>query len=424
MLRGHRRGEKEVLVLNALYVSLAAVGGLLLLLGMLGGLVKERTPVSEPLIALLAGVVIGPAALGLLDLADLGDQALILEEAALITLGVALVGVALRLPVGYSRRNRRLLFVLLGIVMPLMWIVGGLLAYLIVGVPFWVAVLIGAIITPTDPVVASSIVAGGVAERNLPARLRHAISSESGFNDGLALPFVVLPVLVLTEPPGKVLGHWLTHTVLLEIVAGAALAALMGYAAGKTLRWAERKETMERTSLLTISLALSLTVLGVTELFHLNGVLAAFVAGIVFNFAGSSDAKESQEDIQEAISRFFDLPIFVLLGMALPWQGWLDLGWKGPLLVVGVLLLRRLPAVLALRPLLGPLRGRARDMLSLGWFGPIGAAALYYAAFSFRETGIEEAWVVGSLIICASVLVHGVSATPLTKLYGRLPRKV
>jgi len=406
--------------LNVLYVSLAAVGGLLLLLGLLGGLLKERTPVSEPLIALIAGVLIGPGALGLLDLADLGNQTLILEEAALVTLGVALVGVALRLPIGYSSSNWRLLFVLLGIVMPLMWIVGGLLAYLILGVPFWVAVLIGAIVTPTDPVVASSIVAGGVAERNLPARLRHAISSESDFNDGLALPFVVLPVLVLTEPPGEVLGRWLTHTVLLEIVAGAALASLMGYLAGKTLRWAERKETMERTSLLTISLALSLSVLGVTELLHLNGVLAAFVAGIVFNFAGSSDAKESQEEIQEAISRFFDLPIFVVLGMALPWQGWLDLGWRGPLLVVGVLVLRRLPTVLALRPLLGPLRGRARDVLFLGWFGPIGAAALYYAAFSLRETGIEEAWVVGSLIICASVLVHGVSATPLTKLYGRL----
>ena len=407
--------------MNVLYVSLAAVGGLLLLLGLLGGLLKERTPVSEPLIALIAGVLIGPAVLGLLDLAALGNQTLILEEAALITLGVALVGVALRLPIGYSSSNWRLLFVLLGIVMPLMWIVGGLLAYLILGVPLWVAVLIGAIVTPTDPVVASSIVAGGVAERNLPARLRHAISSESGFNDGLALPFVVLPVLVLTEPPGEVLGHWLTHTILLEIVGGAALASLMGYLAGKTLRWAERKETMERTSLLTISLALSLSVLGVTELLHLNGVLAAFVAGIVFNFAGSSDAKESQEEIQEAISRFFDLPIFVLLGMALPWQGWLDLGWRGPLLVVAVLLLRRLPAVLALRPLLGPLRGRAKDVLFLGWFGPIGAAALYYAAFSFRETGIEEAWVVGSQVICASVLVHGVTATPLTKLYGRLP---
>ena len=103
--------------MNVLYVSLAAVGGLLLLLGMLGGLLKERTPVSEPLIALIAGVLIGPAALGLLDLADLGSQMLILEEAALVTLGVALVGVALRLPIGYSSSNWRLLFVLLEHVM-------------------------------------------------------------------------------------------------------------------------------------------------------------------------------------------------------------------------------------------------------------------------------------------------------------------
>jgi hypothetical protein len=79
--------------LNALYVSLAAVGGLLLL-GMLGGILKERTPVSESLIALIAGVLIDPAALGLLDLADLGDQNLILEGAALLTLGIALIGVA------------------------------------------------------------------------------------------------------------------------------------------------------------------------------------------------------------------------------------------------------------------------------------------------------------------------------------------
>ena len=107
--------------------------------------------------------------------------------------------------------------------------------------------------------------------------------------------------------------------------------------------------------------------------------------------------------------------------MALPWEGWLGLGWRGLLLVVAVLLLRRLPTVLALRPLLGPLRRQTKDVLFLGWFGPIGAAALYYAAFSLRETGIKEAWVIGSLVICASVLVHGVTATPLTKLYGRLP---
>lgn len=121
--------------MSEFYVSLAAVGGLLLLLGVLGGLLKERTPISEPLISLLAGVLIGPADFDLLDVAKLGNQTVILEEAALLTLGVALVGVALRLPVGYASGNWRLLVGLLGIVMPLMWIASGLLTYLIMGLP-------------------------------------------------------------------------------------------------------------------------------------------------------------------------------------------------------------------------------------------------------------------------------------------------
>ncbi len=95
----------------------------------------------------------------------------------------------------------------------------------------------------------------------------------------------------------------------------------------------------------------------------------------------------------------------------------MDLGWTGLLLALAVLL-RRLPAVLALRPLLGRVGG-TRDALFLGWFGPIGVAALFYANLAVRESGAEEAWIVGSLVICASILVHGLSATPLTRLYGR-----
>jgi NhaP-type Na+/H+ or K+/H+ antiporter len=151
--------------------------------------------------------------------------------------------------------------------------------------------------------------------------------------------------------------------------------------------------------------------------------LAAFVAGTAFNVIGSSDTREQREHVQDAITRFFDLPVFVLMGMALPCAGWLDLGWAGLVLAVSVLLLRRPPVMLLLRSLIGPVKGQ-KDALFLGWFGPLGAAALYYATFSLRETGLEEVWVVSSLLICASVLAHGVSATLLTKLYGRLGRPV
>jgi NhaP-type Na+/H+ or K+/H+ antiporter len=189
--------------LTDLYIALAAIGGLLLILGMLAGLIHESGFLSEPLFALLAGVLIGPAVFDLLDLSGLGDQMMILEMAALVTLTVALMGVALRLPVGYISNNWRLLAVLLGILMPLMWLACSLLAFLFLGVSFLVALLIGGIVTPTDPVVANTIVTGGVAERKLSGRLRHAISGESGFNDGLALPFVLLPLLLLTRRRGR-----------------------------------------------------------------------------------------------------------------------------------------------------------------------------------------------------------------------------
>jgi sodium/hydrogen antiporter len=167
-----------------------------------------------------------------------------------------------------------------------------------------------------------------------------------------------------------------------------------------------------------VSLALSLSVIGVAELLGTSGVLAAFVAGVAFNATGSSDAKKRQEVVQEAITRFFDLPIFVLLGMALPWEGWLELAWVVLLLAVSVLVLRRIPAALLLRPLLGPLR-RTKDVLFLGWFGPIGAAALYYVTHALQETGVEEVWTVGGFVI---VVAHGITDTSLTKLYGRFPR--
>ena len=404
--------------MSELNVALAAVGGLLVVLGLLTNLIKDTVFVSEPFLALLTGVLIGPAAFGLLDLADFGDREVILEGAARLTLAVALTGVALRLPAGYFGRNWRSLAVLLGLLMPLMWLSGGLLAYLILGLSFPVAMLVGAVVTPTDPVVASSIVTGGVADRNLPERLRHAISAESGFNDGLAYPFVLLPILFLMRPPGEALSHWLAYTILCEVGAAVVLGALVGYGTGRLLMWAEARETSEHASLLTVALALALATLGAASLIGSDGILAVFVAGMAFDATARSEAEEQRERVQEAITRFFDLPIFVLLGMALPWEGWLNLGWVGLTLAVAVLFLRRLPAVLALSPLIGQAR-RRRDAVFVGWFGPIGAAVLYYAALAHRETGNEEIWLVGSLIICASVLAHGLTATLLTKLYGR-----
>jgi NhaP-type Na+/H+ or K+/H+ antiporter len=404
--------------LSELNISLAVVGALVLSIGLFSEPLK-RSFLSGPMLALAAGVLLGPAVFGVLDPARWGRQEIILEQAARLTLAIALMGIALRLPAGYPLSRWRSLAVMLGLVMPLMWLSSGLLTYLILGLPFWVALLVGAVITPTDPVLSSTIVQGETAENNIPARLRNLLSGESGANDGLAYPLVFLPILILIErSPEEALGQWITRTVLWEVGGAVLMAALVGYGAGWISRWAIGKGLVGTPSYLAYTLALSLLVLGGAKLLGTDGILAVFVAGLAFTMAGSAEEETQQEHVQEAVNRFFILPIFVLLGLALPWDKWVELGWGGLVLIVAVLLLRRLPAVLALNPLVGQTRG-LKDALFLGWFGPIGVAALYYASLAPRQVGAEEIWIVGSLIITASVIVHGVSSGPLTKLYGR-----
>lgn len=399
-------------------IALAAIGGMVLALGLISRLL-EQSIFMEPLIALLLGVLLGPQALNLLDLSRWGmRQELILEYVARLTLGIGLVAVALRIPQGFPASHWRPLAVLLGLGMPLMWMSSSLLVYLIVDLPFLLALLIGAIITPTDPIVASSIVTGPVASENLPDRLKHTLSFESGANDGLTYLFVFLPLLFLAMPVEEAFSHWLTRTLLGEVGVAMLFGAVTGYVAGKLMVYAEQHNLMENPSLLAHTLALSLFVLGSAKLLHSNEILAVFVAGVVFDEVISRSDQARSERIQEAVNRFFSQPIFILVGTALPWQEWAALGWRGIALVIAVLLLRRLPFVLLLRPILSNLRGWG-DALFVGWFGPVAIGALYYASFIQHRLGTDQVWTVTSLIICASVVVHGMTATPLSKLYGR-----
>ncbi|MBE9200226.1 MULTISPECIES: cation:proton antiporter [unclassified Nodularia (in: cyanobacteria)] len=402
-------------------IALITLGGLVLGLGLLSAWLKERLFLSDPLIALVVGVLLSPSVFGLINLAHWGKPEIILEQGARLAIAIQVMGVALRLPKAYPFKHWRILAVLLGLLMPLMWLISGLLVYLLLGLPFWVAMLVGAVITPTDPVVSTSVVTGKVAEQNLPERIRHSISAESAANDGLAYLFVLLPILILTKPPQEALLHWFTKTLLWEVGAAVVMGALIGYLAGRLLQWAEAKQTLEKQSFLAYTVALSLAVLGLVKLLGSDGILAVFAAGITFDMVVSGRDRAEEENVQEAVDRFFTLYIFVLLGLYLPWQQWFELGWKGLLLLVAILLLRRLPAVLLLRPLLGRLRGMP-DALFLGWFGPIGVAAVFYAFLSLRKAGVEEPWIIGSLVICASIVAHGCTAVPFAKLYGKQQR--
>lgn len=402
--------------MEQLNIALAVTGAVVFLVGLLSRPIKKSL-LQEPTIAVLVGIAVGPYGLGWLDVAKWGDENSVLEQAARITLAIGLMGVALRLSATSVRAFWRPVALLLTVGMAGMWLASSALAGWLLGLPFWTALLLGAVISPTDPVVASSIVTGPFAKEHLPLRLRDTISFESGANDGLAYAFVMLPILTIGHSGGAAWGRWIVESLLIGVVAASVVGALVGYAAAKLLAFAKRHDIVEKPSLLGYTVATSLFTLGAAELLGADALISVFLAGLVFNLCTERREEHEERHIQEAVAKLFTLPMFVIFGIALPFDEWLRLGWPRLALAVLVLLLRRPPVVGAVLP---GLRGAlsTRDAAYLGWFGPIGIAAIYYAAYARGHAHDPLIWHAASALIFASILVHGMTAAPFTRLYA------
>lgn len=400
-------------------VVLAVVGATVLLLGLFSQTIK-RTVLQEPLLAVAVGVLVGPQALDWLDVERWGDVHAILEQLAELTLAIALMAVALRITPQHLRALWRPVGVLLVLGMLAMWGVSSLLAAWALGLPLWLALLLGAAVTPTDPVIASSIVTGRFAERHLPDKIRTSLSLESGANDGLALLFITLPIFVLgsSQQPWQ---RWLVEALAAGVLLALALGMVIGYAAGHLLHWAMSRKLIESYSFLTFTVTLSLFTLGVAKLLGAGGLLTVFVAGLVFNLYADTGERHEEERIQEGISKLFLLPMFVVFGVAVPWDRWAELGWPLVALAALTLLLRRLPMMAVLQPVLRRTYG-VYDAAFIGWFGPVGVAAVYYASLAAERTGHVVVWEAASAVVLVSILAHGVTAAPLSRLYARLTR--
>ncbi len=398
-------------------IALATIGVVVLGLGLCSRPLN-RSVVPLPVAAFFVGILLGPVGMGALDPATWGYPEKILEETARLTLGIALMGIALRIPRRYPLQHWRTFLVLLGLGMPLMFLISSLLAYWTLGIPFLLALLVGAAICPTDPVVASSMVTGNLAKDALPGRFRHTLSTESGANDGLAFPFVLLPLLLLEHTAASAWGEWLFKVVLWQTLGAVAFGALLGWLAGRALNLAEKRAAIDHSSFLAVTLALTVGTLGLGKLVGMDSILAVFAAGVAFDQVVGGEDRAVEGNIQESVNLFFTLPAFVLLGVMIPLEKWLELGWGGLALAVLVLLFRRLPVLLLLRPLL-PLWRDYRMAVTAGYFGPIGISAVFYGMMILNKSGQEIAWTAGSLVVCASIVGHGISAAPAARLYHR-----
>lgn len=390
-----------------------AVGGLLAVVVAAGSRRLDELPLTETILALIAGVALGPRALGVLEVAP-ADASNALNLVARLTLAVSLMAIALRYPISEVLERRRGVIWLLVLVLPGMAAIGAALAWWILAVPLGIALVIGAALAPTDPVLASSVISGEPAQRALPSVLLQRLSLESGANDGFAFPLVLVAASVAagTATSGAVLA------AVWSVLGAVAIGGTIGWLAGKVLVWAEQHGDVDPSREVLSSLLLALGTLGLATLAATDGLLAVFATGLAYNAVSTGREREAEERIDEAVNRFLVLPLFLLVGVLLPWETWAQLGWRGPVLTVAVLLLRRLPIVVVTRRVIET--PRMLDAIWLGWFGPIGVAAVYYLT-EVEALGVDDPtiWGVGSMVVAASTLVHGVTAAPFRALYDR-----
>ena len=397
--------------MDDLNLALLLIGGAILMLDACS-LALQRISVPAPLAALAYGVIIGPFVLDIVALDQFGiPPAMLLEQTARVTLAISLTGVALLLPHGYWRANTRWIVAIIGLGMACMWMISTGVIWTLTDLSFVLAVFVGAAITPTDPVVSTPIVTGKIAEQNIPSRVRFNISSESGLNDGLAFLFVLLPVLLVTTSTGDAVGTWLLTGILRDVLGGAVLGLLAGYGAGRLFRWAISRDIMEESAYGGFVVAMAILLLGLFSLLRVNAILGVFIASAVFGQVISQQDESEEDRDSEIISRFFIIPIFILLGMALPLDAWADMGPWVPIALFLALVLRRLVTVWLLRPLYADLHSPAETWF-LGWFAAVGISALYYALIIERETGRTDVFPYVTLVITMSLVVHGLTSTP------------
>src|SRR5690606_5852371 len=189
----------------------------------------EALSITEPFLALLLGIIVGPDVLNIIKSASPREEFEVLKTACEFTIAIALMATALRLPKHIFRKNYVTLSNLVVLGMLLMcFFSAGVFYFILPGLNFFECLLIGAIITPTDPVIASTLTTGKTAKKYLPEFIRNSLSFEAGINDGLVFPLVFL-CLLLAGSAGFGLQEWFTCIFLYENILCAALAYGVGY---------------------------------------------------------------------------------------------------------------------------------------------------------------------------------------------------
>lgn len=398
---------------------LGGFGAVVLLTAWLPMVLKEL-PLSLPIVCVAIGAALGYGIAGEGPLPLLFPK--LTERASELVVIVALMGAGLKLDRPLGLRSWALTWRLLGITMPLTIAAIALVGWGALGLPAASALLLAALLAPTDPVLAADVQVGppGTGEED---EVRFGLTSEAGLNDGLAFPFTNLAIAVAAVAAGQAEGWfagWLLEDVAWKIGVGIALGWLVGkLLAYLTFRLPDRAQ-LSRTGDGFVALGITCLSYSLTELAHGYGFIAVFMTALALRDAERShEYHEKLHEFSEQLERLLMMLILVLFGISISGGLLAPLSWTDALAGLAVLLIIRPVAGLAgLAFAATPFRERA----VIGFFGIRGIGSFYYLAYALNEASFPAAdrlWAITGFIVLVSIVLHGVTATPLIRWMDR-----
>ncbi|GHH44327.1 cation:proton antiporter [Lentzea cavernae] len=386
-----------------------------------------KAPISMPMVFLGAGAL----TFTVVDLPapdPVAHSGLLLHLTEICVI-ISLMGAGLALNRKVSLHGWGSTWRLLAITMPLSMIAVGLLGWSVLGLGVAASVLLAAALAPTDPVLASEVQVAEPAENpeSDEDEARFALTSEAGLNDGLAFPFTYAAIAISLAgvAPSGWLGHWLAVDVLWRLAAGLAIGLLIGWGLGKLFFSApSEKFRLSEHAEGFVALAATFLAYGITELVEGYGFVAVFVCACAIR---SGERRNGYHRVLhqyvEQIERMLTVVIVFLLGGAAATGMLSGIGWQQIAVAAAVLLV--------VRPLagwIGLLGGSTgpRERKVIAFFGVRGVGSLFYLVYALKEGQFAEQnalWRIVGLVVIGSVLVHGLSASPVMWLVDRKREK-
>ena len=377
----------------------------------------EGSILTGPILFSAFGLIAGPAAFGLIPLQISNEGLHLLAE---VTLILVLFSDAANIDLAQLRRDHNLPVRMLLIGMPLTIALGAMVAFLFFdGLGPWEAALLAAILAPTDAALGQAV----VSNRLVPVRIRQALNVESGLNDGVALPFILLFAAFASAMHAETnAAEWLVFGAK-QVVFGPLAGIAIGYVGAKLVSSCYRRQWMSESAEGMIALGLAFGAFALAEVVHGNGFIAAFVGGLTF---GNTLKQKCQflYEFAESEGQILILLTFTAFGAAMIPQAMGDVTIIH--IAFGILVL----TVLRMLPIQLSLIGTGIKPVTstfLGWFGPRGLASILFVLLILEEAELaNESTLFAAVIVTVtlSVVLHGMTAGPAARWYGSMSQQM